>query len=116
MGRYLRAVICLSLVLIISMPSIGAGERLQPESLTYQGAFRLPDSFNWGARGLSFYPGGNSGSGTLLVTGFELLFDPSHPGESCWDPSWNCNAYYGEVAIHVPASRQTGKVCPRQLS
>jgi len=103
MGRYLRAVIWLSLVLTIFMPSIVAGERLQPENLTYQGAFRLPDSFNWGARGLSFYPGGNAGAGTLLVTGFELLFDPSHPGESCWDTSWNCNAYYGEVAIPAPA-------------
>ncbi len=103
MQRYLKAAIRLSLFLSILMPSIGSAQRLQPEDLIYQGAFRLPDSFNWGARGLSFYPGGNAGAGTLLVTAFELLFDQNHPGESCWDPSWNCNAYYGEVAIPAPA-------------
>ncbi len=48
-------------------------ERLQPTDFTYQGAFRLPDDFNWGARGLSFYPNGAGGAGSLLVTGFELL-------------------------------------------
>lgn len=77
--------------------------RLQPEDLTYEGAFRLPEDYNWGARGLSFYPDGNGGAGTLLVTGFELLSDPAHPGETCWDPSWNCSAYFGEVAIPAPA-------------
>ena len=77
-------------------------ERLQPTDLTYQGAFRLPGEFNWGARGISFYPPGNDGAGSLLVTGFELISDPAHPGESCWDPAWNCQAYYGEVTIPAP--------------
>ena len=78
-------------------------ERLQPANFTYEGAFRLPPDFNWGARGLSCYPAGGDGAGSLLVTGFELLSDPAHPGESCWDATWNCGAYYGEVSIPAPA-------------
>ena len=77
------------------------GERLAVSDLVYQGAFRLPDSFNWGALGVSFYPLG-TGGGSLLVTGFQSLWDPAHPGEYCWDPSWDCRAYYGEVAIPTP--------------
>ncbi|MDZ7700179.1 MAG: hypothetical protein U5R49_25710 [Deltaproteobacteria bacterium] len=103
MGRYLRAGIRLFPFLLLLVPCISFGERLQPSDLVYQGAFRLPDDFNWGARGVSYYPPGNSGAGSLLVTGFELLFDQNHPGESCWDPSWNCSAYYGEIAIPAPA-------------
>ena len=78
-------------------------ERLQPADFTYEGAFRLPEDFNWGALGLSFYPDGDGGAGSLLVTGFELLYDPAHPGESCWDPAWDCYASFGEVAIPAPA-------------
>jgi len=44
---------------------------LQPSDLTYQGAFRLPSDLNWGSRGMSYYPGGDEGSGSLLVTGFD---------------------------------------------
>ncbi len=78
-------------------------ERLQPTDLAYEGAFRLPEDFNWGARGLSFYPAGDGVAGSLLVAGFELIHDPAHPGESCWDPSWDCEAFYGEVTIPAPA-------------
>ena len=77
-------------------------ERLQPLDLNYEGAFRLPENVNWGARGLSFYPAGDGGAGSLLVTGFELIYDPAHPGESCWDPSWDCEAFYAEVSIPTP--------------
>ena len=76
--------------------------RLRPADLSYQGAFRLPADFNWGALGLSYYPGGAGGAGSLLATGFELLSDPSHPGESCWDPAWTCSAFFGELAIPTP--------------
>ena len=79
------------------------GQRLQPADFTYVGAFRLTDDFNWGALGMCFYPAGDGGAGSLLVTGFELLYDPAHPGESCWDPAWDCYAFYGEVAIPTPA-------------
>ncbi|UCD28666.1 MAG: hypothetical protein JSV03_16555 [Planctomycetota bacterium] len=78
-------------------------QNLQPTDFTYLGAFRLPDSFNWGALGLCFHPSGNSGAGSLLVTGFQSLYDPTHPGEFCSDPAWNCYAFYGEVAIPAPA-------------
>ncbi|MHC5111787.1 MAG: hypothetical protein ACYTHJ_18125 [Planctomycetota bacterium] len=78
--------------------------RLQPADLNYEGAFRLPDNFNWGALGMSFYPDGDAGAGSLLVTGFELLSDAAHPGESCWDPTWACRARYGEVAIPAPGT------------
>ena len=65
-------------------------ERLWPADFTYEGAFRLPEEFNWGALGLSFYSSGDSGAGSLLVTGFELV---SGPGD---------RAYYGEVNIPAP--------------
>ncbi len=45
---------------------------LQSSDLTYQGAFRLPSEFDWGARGLTYYPAGNNGSGSLLVIGSDL--------------------------------------------
>lgn len=77
-------------------------EQLRPADFTYQGAFRLPEELNWGARGLSYYPAGAGGAGALLVTGFELIYDPAHPGESCWDPGWNCGAFYGAVAVPTP--------------
>jgi len=88
-------------------------ERLQATDLTYEGAFRLPDQFNWGALGMSFYPDGHAGAGSLLVTGFELLSDPAHPGESCYDPSWNCGAYYGEVSIPTPAREANWEDLPQ---
>ena len=89
-----------------SSTAIGAvvEERLRATDFAYQGAFRLPDEFNWGARGLSFYPDGSDGAGSLLVTGFELLMDPAHPNETCGDPSWGCGAYYGEVTIPAPTA------------
>ncbi|UCC32114.1 MAG: hypothetical protein JSU86_07495, partial [Phycisphaerales bacterium] len=77
-------------------------ERLEPGDLTYEGAFRLPENFYWGALGLSFYPDGDGGAGSLLVTEFEALSDPAHPGV-CWDPTWDCYAHFGEVAIPTPA-------------
>jgi hypothetical protein len=60
--------------------------RLQPSDFSYQGAFRLPGEFDWGARGLSYFPKGDNGVGSLLVTGFEAQ-----------------TADYGEVAIPTPA-------------
>jgi len=77
-------------------------ERLEPGDLTYEGAFRLPENFYWGALGLSFYPDGDGGDGSLLVTEFEALSDPAHSGV-CWDPTWDCQAHFGEVAIPTPA-------------
>ncbi|NCC25978.1 MAG: hypothetical protein EOM25_12425 [Deltaproteobacteria bacterium] len=77
-------------------------ERLQPSDLVYQGAFRLPDEFNWGALGMSYYPSGIGGQGSLLVTGFQSPSSPEHPAEACWDPSWSCNSYYGQVLIPTP--------------
>jgi hypothetical protein len=88
------------------------GDRLQPADLSYQGAFRLPEEFNWGALGLSYYPNGDGGSGSLLVTGFQGLSDPAHPGETCWDPSWDCYAYYGEVTIPAPAEEDNWEDLP----
>ena len=46
--------------------------RLQPAQLDYQGAFRLPDEFGWGARGMAYDPAGNGGAGALLVTGMDV--------------------------------------------
>jgi hypothetical protein len=87
-------------------------ERLQVTDFTYQGAFRLPEDFTWGARGLSFYPDGDGGAGSLLVTGFELLHDPTQARETCYNPAWDCEAYYGEVAIPAPAERANWEDLP----
>ncbi len=87
-------------------------KRLQPGDFTYRGAFRLPDTFNWGARGLTYYPKGAGGAGSLLVTGFELPYDPAHPGESCSDPAWTCSSFLGEVSIPEPAVRADWESLP----
>jgi hypothetical protein len=84
---------------------LGAGpipsNALMPEDFSYQGAFRLPDEFAWGALGLSYYPSGDGGSGSLFVTGFQGLLDGN--GEPCYEGSRGCNGYFGEVAIPDPA-------------
>ncbi len=102
LARRCGALAAAAAILVAGAPAAAAdvpGERLQPEDLVYQGAFRLPDDFNWGALGLTFHP---QGEGSLLVTGFQSPSDPAHPGEYCWDPSWDCLATYGEVAIPDP--------------
>ena len=50
-----------------SPPSAG-GTRLAPGDLSYGGAFRLPEAFDWGARGLAYQ---HVGAGVLLVTGHD---------------------------------------------
>ncbi len=71
--------------------------RLMPEDFVYQGAFRLPDEFAWGALGLSYYPNGYDGSGSLFVTGFQGLLDGNY--EPCYEGSTGCSGYFAEVAI-----------------
>lgn len=46
-------------------------ERLRPSDFAYQGAFRLAEDFDWGARDLAFYPDGDGGEGSLFVIGFD---------------------------------------------
>lgn len=53
--------------------------RLSPEAFTYLGAFLLPTEFDWGARGITYYPEGNNNKGSLFVTGFEA--EPALLGE-----------------------------------
>ncbi|THB79480.1 MAG: hypothetical protein D3926_10645 [Desulfobacteraceae bacterium] len=74
--------------------------RLAPRDLEYQGAFRLPDDFSWGARGMSWYPLGDSGKGSLLITTSEALRTPD--GDACYEGLTGCRAYYAEVTIPVP--------------
>lgn len=52
-----------------NVPGAAAGRsaRLQPGDLAYQGAFRLPEAFDWGARGMAFVAGPVGGA--LLVLG-----------------------------------------------
>lgn len=61
-------------------------QRLQPADFSYLGAFRLPREFDWGGRGVSYYPAGDGGQGSLFVLGFE-----AQP------------ALFGEVSIPAPA-------------
>ena len=65
--------------------TVTPSDRLQSTDFTYQGAFRLPSDFNWGARGLSYYPAGNGGVGSLLVTGFDTN-DPEFAQVSIPEP------------------------------
>ncbi len=88
-------------------------ERLMPRHLNYKGAFQLPDDFNWGARGLTYYPAGDAGAGSLLVTGFQAPSSPEHPLEPCWNPEWNCHAYYGQVRIPTPVVDADWENLPR---
>ena len=98
MKQSLKTLVWLFCLLLLLIPSDSFSERLQPSNFVYQGAFRLPENYNWGARGLSYYPPGNSGAGSLLVTGFEGLLDDS--------------AYYGEVAIPEPRSEANWENLP----
>jgi hypothetical protein len=75
--------------------------RLTPDQFDYRGAFRLPDEFNWGAMGLSYYPGGDGGAGSLFVTGFEGLLNEA--GEQCFEGVTGCNGYFAEIAIPAAA-------------
>jgi hypothetical protein len=84
--------------------------RLMPEEFVYQGAFRLPDDFAWGALGLSYYPGGDGGSGSLFVTGFQGLLDGNY--EPCYEGSTGCNGYFGEVSIPAPDSAGNWEALP----
>lgn len=95
--------------------TIDPARQLQSSDFTYQGAFRLPPDFDWGAQGMSYYPGGDSDNGSLLVTGFELLSDPAHPGESCWNEAWNCYAFFGEVAIPTPTVQANWEDLPEAV-
>lgn len=84
--------------------------RLMPDDFEYQGAFRLPDDFAWGALGLSYYPGGDGGSGSLFVTGFQGLLDGNF--EPCYEGSTGCNGYFGEVAIPAPDTNANWEALP----
>ncbi len=78
-----------------------SSDRLRPADLVYQGAFRLPDDFNWGARGMSWRPDGDGGRGSLLLTGFQGLLTAG--GEQCYEGLAGCAAYFGEISIPTPA-------------
>jgi hypothetical protein len=57
--------------LILSTPVSGAFQRIDPTTdLQYLGAFRMPSGFEYDARGLglTFYPNGNGGAGSLYIT------------------------------------------------
>jgi hypothetical protein len=73
----------------------GNSNRLRPEAFTYLGAFRLPSEFDWGARGITYYPKGDSSRGSLLVTGFEA------------EP-----ALFGEVTIPQPIIEANWEALP----
>jgi hypothetical protein len=84
--------------------------RLSPEHFNYLGAFRLPDEFAWGALGMSYYPDGDGGAGSLFVTGFQGLLDGS--GEPCYEGSTGCNGYFAEVAIPTPVTEPDWEALP----
>lgn len=67
-------IVFLLVLLTSSFPATAAvsSQRLMPTNFVYKGAFRLPEAFNWGARGMTYYPKGNGGSGALLIIGFDL--------------------------------------------
>jgi hypothetical protein len=83
----------------VSVDAASPKARLAPGHLRYDGAFRLPDEFAWGARGMSYYPGGDGGAGSLLITGFEL--SRTEDGNECHEGT-RCVALFGEVRIPAP--------------
>jgi len=83
--------------------------RLTSTQLSYQGAFRLPSQFNWGARGMASHPGGAGGAGSLLVTGFELARRVN--GEEC-EGGPDCLALFGELRIPTPARNSNWERLP----
>ncbi|MBI4700388.1 MAG: hypothetical protein HY744_04340 [Deltaproteobacteria bacterium] len=50
-------------------PAAGPGQRLQPSDFSYRGAFRLPEDFGWGARGMALQPAAAGRPAVLLVIG-----------------------------------------------
>ncbi len=86
------------------------GNRLRSSNLIYAGAFRLPDEFDWGARGMSYYPAGNSGEGSLLITAFQGLRTANE--EQCFEGSVGCFASFAEVAIPVPEPADNWETLP----
>ncbi|NNF99820.1 MAG: hypothetical protein HKM93_10615 [Desulfobacteraceae bacterium] len=84
--------------------------RLMSTNFSYQGAFRLPDDFNWGALGLSYHPNGDGGSGSLFITGFQGLLDGS--GDPCDEGSTGCNAYFAEVSLPAPVKADNWEDLP----
>ena len=54
-----QIVLTLALALLASSPA--QAEDLQISDFVYAGAFRLPDGFDWGARGATFRPSGDEG-------------------------------------------------------
>ena len=69
--------------------------QLAEQDLRYLGAFRLPEEFNWGALGMCYYPPGNGGAGSLLITG-----QSTRPAE------------FGEVSIPEPRSHADWQQLP----
>ena len=69
--------------------------QLSEQDLSYLGAFRLPDEFNWGALAMCYYPPGNGGAGSLLITG-----QSTRPAE------------FGEVSIPDPRSHADWQQLP----
>ena len=93
----------ISIMMLITLYPIHAADarRLTSSDLVYKGAFRLPDEFCWGARGMTFYPSGAGGAGSLMITASEALRTPS--GEACHEGLSNCAAYFAEVTVPTPS-------------
>ncbi len=51
---------------------------------------------------MTYYPAGNGGAGSLLVTTFQGLLTPG--GEPCYEGLEGCAAYFAEVTIPSPAT------------
>jgi hypothetical protein len=85
----------LAFLLIFAFAAAAPGAQLSPSSLSYQGAFRLPGEFNWGARGMAYYPQGNGGAGSLLIIGFDLN-----------------QAEFAEVSIPTPSGSRDWQALP----
>ena len=84
--------------------TVEAGERIQPDSLRYLGAFRLPDdgerprTFEYGGSAMTFRPGADTENdgfpGTLFITGHDRLAYGELPNGS----------QLAEVSIPAPVS------------
>jgi len=78
MTKKVLCLIVLPLLLLISPPSFS--DRMQPENLEYQGAFRLPDDPGWEYSGyaMTYYPNGDPDGGTDGYPGSLYIIGHDH--------------------------------------
>ncbi len=107
-GSVVRQLLLTGMCCALAAPAAGQTTLLQPDDLTYVGAFRLPEvtsdppeAWDWGVEAMAFSPtGDSSGSGD------------GYPG-SIFASGIGTENYVSEVSIPAPSSSRTIESLPR---